>query len=318
METVVGPIWFWMRSTPGLNVFHGPPACGKTTVADLVSHALYGRRIATAETSESIIAPEGELVVESRGRRFRLRRSHDEVAGERLTVAALDHSTVDQDTVRQLVSDVSPSLSRPLFAVSFRESPRFDWLLSDEFAREFSATLRRLKWAPPTVQPELRPIYARLRALETEVAALVRGLGSEESRAAAAAKSQARSRNRRASYFLAQLTDGELLRLRLGGSAGGPHVVSRAGDSLALDSLWSDAARPGVFESLPGADVGAGPARCPAAAGARRAVCEARRAIVGRAGGGARRLLPPRTPSAGVHCPARSGGAICRIECANA
>ncbi len=224
---------------PGLNVFHGPSASGKTTVADLVAHALYGRRLVAEASPENAVAPQGEVVVENRGRQYRLRRSHDETAGERLTVAALDHSAVDQDTVRQLVACLSPSLLRPLFAVCFRETPRLDWLLSPEFSHEFRAALWRLKWAPPTVQAELRPIYARLRALETEVAKLVRGLGSEESRTTADAKTRARTRNRRASHFLARLTDGELLRLRLGGTSDAAHVVTRAGDSIAVESLWS-------------------------------------------------------------------------------
>jgi recombinational DNA repair ATPase RecF len=223
---------------PGLNVFHGPAASGKTTVADLVTHVLYGRRFVAPPSAESFAAPQGEVIVEDRDRQFRLRRSHDETAGERLTVAALDRVAVDQDTVRQLVACLSPSLLRPLFAVSFRETPRLDWLMSPEFSHEFRTALWRLRWAPPTVQAELRPIYARLRALETEVAALVRGLGSDESRAAAAAKTRARTRKHRASHFLAQLTDGELLRLRLGGGSEA-RVVTRAGDSLAVESLWS-------------------------------------------------------------------------------
>jgi recombinational DNA repair ATPase RecF len=224
---------------PGLNIFHGPSASGKTTVADLLTHAIYGRRLVSDEAADNTAAPPGEVILENRGRQFRLRRSHDESAGERLTVAALDQSAVDQDTVRQLVACLSPSLLRPLFAVSFRESPRLDWLLSPEFSHEFRAALWRLKWAPPTVEAELRPIYARLRAVETKLAELVRGLGSEKSRAAAAAKSRARTRGHRASHFLAQLTDGELLRLQLRGNTGKAHVVTRAGDSLAVESLWS-------------------------------------------------------------------------------
>jgi energy-coupling factor transporter ATP-binding protein EcfA2 len=224
---------------PGLNVIHGPSASGKTTLADLVTHALYGRRFVAAATAEQAVAPQGEIVLENRGRQFRLRRSHDEAAGERLTVAALDHSAVDEDTVRQLVACLSPSLLRPLCAVSFRETPRLDWLLSPEFSHEFRAALWRLKWAPPTVQAELRPLYARLRALETEVATLVRGLGSDESRAAAANQTRARTRNRRASHFLARLTEGELVRLQLGDATGVAQVVTKSGDLLSVDALWS-------------------------------------------------------------------------------
>ena len=284
---------------PGLNVFHGPSASGKTTLADLVTHALYGRRfVAGSHRRRTAVAPQGEVVVDNRGRQYRLRRSHDEAAGERLTVAALDHSAVDQDTVRQLVACLSPSLLRPLFAVSFRESPRLDWLLSPEFSHEFRAALWRLKWAPPTVEAELRPIYARLRALETEVATLVRGLGSEESRAAADAKTRARTRNRRASHFLAQLTDGELLRLRLGDATGAAHVVTRDGDSLAVESLWSTQ-RDQVYLSLCLALVSAlRSARSSAAAGARRAIRSLGRASVGGARGSARRI----SAIAGIRC----------------
>ena len=224
---------------PGLNVIHGPSASGKTTIADLATHALYGRRFVAEDAAEQSPSPAGEVTVESRGRHFRLRRSHDETAGERLTVAAVDHSAVDEDTVRQLVACLSPALLRPLCAVSFRAAPQLDWLLSPEFSHEFRAALWRLKWAPPTVEAELRPIYARLRSLETEVATLVRGLGSKESQAATAAKTRARTKNRRASHYLAQLTDGELVRLQLGETSGEAQVVTRAGDLLAVDALWS-------------------------------------------------------------------------------
>ncbi len=223
---------------PGLNVFLGPSASGKTTLADLATHALYGRRFTPENPAGESAAPQGEVVVDHRGKHYRLRRAHDVTAGARLTVAALDQSAVDHDTVRQLVACLSPELLRPLFAVDFRESPRLDWLLSPEFAHEFRAALWRLKWAPPTVESELRPIYARLRALETKVATLVRGLGTDEARSAADAKAQARTRKRRASYFLARLTNGELVRLRLD-SRGEPRVVTATGESILVESLWS-------------------------------------------------------------------------------
>jgi DNA repair exonuclease SbcCD ATPase subunit len=224
---------------PGLNVFHGPSGSGKTTVADLVTHALYGRRLTSSNDAHPAIVPAGEVVVDNRGRQYRLRRSCDESAGERLTVAALDHSPVDQETVQQLVACLSPLLLRPMFAVSFRESPRLDWLMSTEFSQEFRTALWRLRWAPPTVRAELRPIYARLRGLETKVTALVDKLGTEESRAIAAARLRAKTRNRRASYYLSQLTSGDLLRLRLGGSNDIAHVITQSGESVAVDSLWS-------------------------------------------------------------------------------
>ena len=125
----------------GLNVFCGPTGSSKTAVADLMSHALYGRRLSAVDSFDHLVSPEGEVVVESRGRKYRLRRYQDNAAADRLTVAALDGSAVDQDTVRQLVAGLSPSLLAPLFVAGFRESPRLEWLLSEEFAHEFQAVI---------------------------------------------------------------------------------------------------------------------------------------------------------------------------------
>ena len=121
----------------GLNVFYGPEASAKTTLADLVAHVLYGQRLVAPGGTERVISPEGELIVESRGRKYRLRRYHDSAAADRLTVAALDGAAVDRETVRQLVSGLPSSLLRPLFVLSFREAARLDGLLSDGFCREF-------------------------------------------------------------------------------------------------------------------------------------------------------------------------------------
>lgn len=125
----------------GLNVFYGPTGSSKTAVADLMSHALYGRRLSAVDSFDHLVSPEGEVVVESRGRKYRLRRYQDNAAADRLTVAALDGSAVDHDTVRQMVAGLSPSLLAPLFVAGFRESPRLDWLLSEEFAHEFQAVV---------------------------------------------------------------------------------------------------------------------------------------------------------------------------------
>lgn len=220
----------------GVNVFHGPSASGKTTLADLATHSIYGRRFVPERGPAA--APEGEVIVEQRGKKLRLRRLHDEAVGERLTVSALDRSPIDEDTVQQLVACLPPSLLRPLFAVGFCESPRLEWLLSPEFAHEFRAALWQLQWAPPSVEENLRPIYARMRTLETRIGQLARNLETPEEQADAAAEHQARTRRYRASHFLALLTDGELARLRLGPS-GRAQVITRHGDSLAVESLWS-------------------------------------------------------------------------------
>ena len=83
--------------------------------------------------------PEGELIVEGNGGRYRLRRVRDAQQIPRLTVAALDGSAVDHQTTRQLVGGLSPSVLAPLCAVSFRESPNVGQLLSAEFAEGFKS-----------------------------------------------------------------------------------------------------------------------------------------------------------------------------------
>jgi len=230
----------------GLNVLFGPPASGQTIVADLTAHALYGRRFVVPVGDEQVAVPAGELIVESRGRRYRLRRCHDRASAEHLTVAAVDGSPVDRDTVQLLACGLPPGVLRPLYAVSFQESPRLDGLLSTEFAQQFSAALWRQKWAPPTISEPLRPVHGRLRALELQVTRLARTLSRERRGNATTATPPG---PRRASDYLARLTDGELVRLRVGVGAGTARVVTRAGDVLSVDSLWSTQ-RDQVYVSL--------------------------------------------------------------------
>jgi predicted flap endonuclease-1-like 5' DNA nuclease len=151
----------------GLNVFCGPTGSSKTAVADLMSHVLYGRRLAAVDSFDHLVSPEGELVVESRGRQYRLRRYQDNAAADRLTVAALDGSAVDHDTVRELVAGLSPSLLAPLFVAGFRESPRLEWLLSEEFAHEFQVVVGERGIA--TERPQQADLIARRDALAHEL-----------------------------------------------------------------------------------------------------------------------------------------------------
>ena len=83
--------------------------------------------------------PDGELIVEDRGNRYRVRRSLDDHGQARLTVAAVDGSPVDQHTIRRMVGGLTPSILAPLCAVSFRETPDVTQLLSHSFASGFQA-----------------------------------------------------------------------------------------------------------------------------------------------------------------------------------
>ncbi len=117
-----------------LTALYGPAHSGKSAVADLVGHALFGKhRVAPS----GHLAADGELVVEDRGRRYRVRGVHDPHGHTRLTVAALDGSPVDQHTIRTMVGSLPPSVLTPLCAVTFRETPDVGRLLSPEFVAGF-------------------------------------------------------------------------------------------------------------------------------------------------------------------------------------
>jgi hypothetical protein len=235
---------------PGLNVLHGPPACGKTALADLVGHAICGRRFAaTLDATTSTHAPEGEVVVESRGHHYRLRRQHDATGTERLTIAALDDAPVDSNTVRELVFGLSPSLIGPIFTVNFREPLRPERLLAGPFAEEFRTTFGAEAKAAD-VPPHVAEIRSRIRTLERELTTLVAALGyHRRARPVIRQASPVRENPQRASNFLAKLTDGELTRVAIRHDRRGAYVANRRGNALALETI-SAAQRDQVYLSI--------------------------------------------------------------------
>src|SRR3954466_2439494 len=119
-----------------LTAVYGPAHSGKSEVADLVGHALFGKhRVAAAGHK----AADGELIVEDRGGRYRVRCVHDVSGHTRLTIAAVDGSPVDQHTIRKMVGGLTPGILGPLCSVSFRETPDVTQLLSHSFASGFQA-----------------------------------------------------------------------------------------------------------------------------------------------------------------------------------
>jgi DNA repair exonuclease SbcCD ATPase subunit len=117
-----------------LTAIYGPTGSGKSAVADLIGHAVFGKhRVAAPGHS----AANGELVVEGPNGRYRIRASHDLTGHTRLTVSALNDSPIDHHTIRKLVGNLSPVVLTPLCAVSFREPPDLAKLLSPEFVVGF-------------------------------------------------------------------------------------------------------------------------------------------------------------------------------------
>lgn len=158
----------------------GPSNSGKSTMAGLMGHALFGKSEAPPAGTTF---PEGELVVEGNGGRYRLRRFRDAQHVARLTVAALDGAAVDQHTIRQLVGNLSPSVLAPLCAVNFRESPNIGLLLTKEFALGFQTIQED---GGPQGSPRSAELAARrdllAHELETRIAGERRASGELETR----------------------------------------------------------------------------------------------------------------------------------------
>jgi DNA repair exonuclease SbcCD ATPase subunit len=117
-----------------LTAVYGPANSGKSAVADLVGHALFGKHRAA---SHGHTVADGELIVENRDGRYRVRASHDAHGHTRLTVSGLGGAPADHHTIRKLAGNLSPRVLTPLCTVSFRESPEISKLLSRDFALGF-------------------------------------------------------------------------------------------------------------------------------------------------------------------------------------
>jgi uncharacterized protein YhaN len=157
--------------TSGLNVVYGPARSGKSTIANLVAHAIFGKPPATLVVTGQRLAPPGDVVVEAGDGRYRVRRYHEVGGPIRLTVAALDGSAADPTTIHKLVRGLSPTLLSPLCSVNFRDVPELRRLLSAEYARGWQAAFGDTKPASDGRTAELvarRDVLAH--ELETRIA----------------------------------------------------------------------------------------------------------------------------------------------------
>ncbi len=125
-----------------LNVFFGAPRAGKSTVARLASHLIYGKTDSPwrKQFGQTVPLTEGTLTLEGKQGRYFLRRHRGAGSQEKLTVTSTDGNAIDSQTMRSLLSDLSPELASRLFVVDFAESPPVEWLLSEPFSRQFTAS----------------------------------------------------------------------------------------------------------------------------------------------------------------------------------
>src|SRR5262245_34506903 len=116
---------------PELTVFFGSPRTGKSTIAQLAAHLLYGKTESQwrAQFGQTTPLVEGSLDVDSPQGHFVLRRHRDGSPHGRLTVAAAGGAAVDGRTIRKLLGGLSPALLSELYAVDFAEAPQAHALL---------------------------------------------------------------------------------------------------------------------------------------------------------------------------------------------
>src|SRR3712207_2698709 len=108
-----------------------------TLFRSLIGHALFGKLPTTSGTG----LVSGELIVEQGPTRLRIRRTCDEGGRVKLTLAALEGSAVDHQTMRRLVRNLSPSILIPLCAINFDDAPDVGRLLSHEFITGFQKAI---------------------------------------------------------------------------------------------------------------------------------------------------------------------------------
>lgn len=123
-----------------LSVFFGLPQSGKSTLAQLASHLLYGKESSTwrQQFGHSIPRTEGTLTVQNGTNSYTLRRQYesDPNLPARLTISGTDGSVVDKSTIQAFFSELTPDLASQLFTVDFAVPPRIDQLLVSEFQSE--------------------------------------------------------------------------------------------------------------------------------------------------------------------------------------
>ncbi|MBX3434954.1 MAG: DUF4332 domain-containing protein [Pirellulales bacterium] len=134
------------RLAPQVNVLYGPPRSGKSAVAQLLGHLLYGKtHVGDRSAGATKPAAAGSLSIASRNGQYILRRHRDESPLGRLTVAAADRSAIDGRSIQRLLGNAPPRLLARLYAVDFAAGTRVEDLFSAAFARDFNAHLAAIQ-----------------------------------------------------------------------------------------------------------------------------------------------------------------------------
>lgn len=126
---------------PQLNLLYAPPRGGKSTLAHLIGHLLYGKSEGAwrAQFGQSLPPAAGSVSVASHSGSYLLRRHFDNLRTSRLTIAGLHGTKVDSQTTHTLLGNLSPALAAKLYVADFAASPRLETLLVEDFAQALTS-----------------------------------------------------------------------------------------------------------------------------------------------------------------------------------
>ena len=272
--------------------FTARSASGKTTLADLATHAIYGRRFARNPRLRQSI-------------RHRTAKSSSKAAANNFACAARttrrpasgsrSPRSINRPSIRKQSANWSPACRRRCCGRSSRSASasrrELDWLLSPEFSHEFRAAMWRLKWAPPTRRTpncaRSTPGCGRSRPKWRRSCA---AWPPQQARAAADAKADREREIAARRIFSPGSPMANCVRLRISPKAA-RRVVTGDGDFAAGRVALVDAARPGLSEPVPGlvSALRRHGVDCRWCSTSRS---PARRPIIGGAGGNARVISP--------------------------
>jgi len=129
------------RIDPQLNVLFAPPRAGKSTVAHLAAHLLFGKSESSwrRQFAQSLPPAVGSLQLESPQGEFVLRRQRTVGGNDKLTITPVADGAVDPRTIPALLGGLSPQWLAQLLAVDFAERPSVARMLDEPFAGELTA-----------------------------------------------------------------------------------------------------------------------------------------------------------------------------------
>ena len=137
------PAYSFPTIDPQLSVFFGPPRSGKSSLAQLASHLLFGKTFRSWRPYEETTLPnyEGSLTIQNQKQEFLLRRQFDRSPDDssvtpRLTISASDGTPTNNETLRGLFHGFDENQVQHVFSVDFFGGANLHSLLENPSLQE--------------------------------------------------------------------------------------------------------------------------------------------------------------------------------------